>query len=359
MSGKEIKIADRWIGGEHPTYFIADISANHDGDLERARMLIRLAKEVGADAAKFQNFRAPKIVSDYGFKSLGGQLSHQAKWKKSVFEVYDDASISFDWTPILKETCDEVGIHYFSSPYDFEAVDMLEPYVPAYKAGSGLMSWPEMLVYMASKNKPILMATGASDMGEVVANTRTVLDVNADVVLMQCNTNYTASEENFDHIHLNVLKSYATVFPGVVLGLSDHTSGHATVLGAVALGARVIEKHFTDDTSREGPDHPFSMDPDTWADMVARTRELERALGSTDKRVADNERDTLIVQRRCLRAAREIKAGEILTREMIDVLRPASPGAIEPVRIDQALGTKVLEDVPFGEALYWTMLGKP
>jgi sialic acid synthase SpsE len=359
MSGKEIKIADRWIGGEHPTYFIADISANHDGDLERARMLIRLAKEVGADAAKFQNFRAPKIVSDYGFKSLGGQLSHQAKWKKSVFEVYDDASISFDWTPILKETCDEVGIHYFSSPYDFEAVDMLEPYVPAYKAGSGLMSWPEMLVYMASKNKPILMATGASDMGEVVANTRTVLDVNADVVLMQCNTNYTASEENFDHIHLNVLKSYATVFPGVVLGLSDHTSGHATVLGAVALGARVIEKHFTDDTSREGPDHPFSMDPDTWADMVARTRELERALGSTDKRVADNERDTLIVQRRCLRAAREIKAGEILTREMIDVLRPASPGAIEPVRIDQALGTKVLEDVPLGEALYWTMLGKP
>lgn len=359
MSGKEIKIADRWIGGNHPTYFIADISANHDGDIERARMLIRLAKEAGADAAKFQNFRAPKIVSDYGFKSLGGQLSHQANWKKSVYEVYDAASISFDWTPILKETCDEAGIHYFSSPYDIEAVDMLEPYVPAYKAGSGLMSWPEMLVYMASMDKPFIMATGASDMGEVMANVRAVQAVNSEIVLMQCNTNYTASDENFDHIHLNVLKTYATTFPDVVLGLSDHTSGHATVLGAVALGARVIEKHFTDDTSREGPDHPFSMDSDTWADMVARTRELERALGSSVKRVADNEKDTLIVQRRCLRAARDIQAGEILTRDMIDVLRPASPGAIEPARIAEVVGTKILEDIPFGEALYWTILGKP
>jgi N-acetylneuraminate synthase len=258
----------------------------------------------------------------------------------------------------LKETCDEEGIHYFSSPYDFEAADMLDPYVPAFKAGSGLMSWPEMLVYMASKKKPFLMATGACDMGEVVTNTRAVLAVNSEVVLMQCNTNYTGSDENFDHIHLNVLKTYAAMFPEVVLGLSDHTSHHATVLGAVALGARVIEKHFTDDTSREGPDHPFSMDPDTWAEMVARTRELERALGSPDKRVADNEKDTLIVQRRCLRAARDIKAGEILARDMIDVLRPASPDAVEPARIEQVIGTKALVDIPFGEALYWTMLGK-
>ena len=137
----EIKILDKTIGLDYPTYFIADIAANHDGDLERAKLLIRLAKDAGADAAKFQNFRAPKIVSDYGFKAMGGQVSHQAEWTKSVFEVYDDASIPFEWTPILKEECDKVGIHYFSSPYDDDAIDMLDPYVPAYKAGSGLISW--------------------------------------------------------------------------------------------------------------------------------------------------------------------------------------------------------------------------
>src|SRR4030066_424475 len=117
----EIKIGTHTIGTHHPPYFIADVAANHDGDLERARQLIRLAKQAGADAAKFQNFRAPKIVSDYGFRSMDSPLSHQASWKKSVFEVYADASIPFDWTPVLKAECDRVGIDYFSSPYDFEA----------------------------------------------------------------------------------------------------------------------------------------------------------------------------------------------------------------------------------------------
>ncbi len=352
----DIRIGERTVGPAHPTYFIADISANHDGDIERAKALIHLASEAGADAAKFQNFRAPQIVSDYGFKALGGQLSHQASWKKSVFEVYQDASIPFEWTPVLKETCDQAGIHYFSSPYDYGAIDMLAPYVPAYKAGSGLITWIEALVYMASQGKPFIMSTGASDLSDVVRAVRAVRAVNSDIVLLQCNTNYTASPENFDHIHLNVLKTYATLFPGVVLGLSDHTFGHATVLGAVALGARVIEKHFTDDNTREGPDHPFSMTPATWADMVERTRELERALGSTDKFVAENEQDTVIVQRRCLRAARDIRQGERLTREMIDVLRPATRGAILPFDLERVIGKQARMDLPFGKELRWTDL---
>src|SRR5512134_3755608 len=120
----EIKFGNRTIGMNHPTYFIADIAANHDGDLERARTLIRLAKEAGADAAKFQNFRAPNIVSDYGFRNLGGQVSHQASWKKSVVEVYAGASIPFEWTGVLKEECEVAGIDFFSAPYDFEAIDM-------------------------------------------------------------------------------------------------------------------------------------------------------------------------------------------------------------------------------------------
>lgn len=353
----DIKIADRLIGENHPTYFIADISANHDGSLERAKMLVRLAKEAGADAAKFQNFRAPKIVSDYGFRSMGGQVSHQAKWKKSVFEVYQGASIPFEWTPVLQKTCDEVGIHYFSAPYDFDAIDMLDKYVPAYKIGSGDITWLEACERIASKGKPVLLATGASDIGDVQRAVHTILKINRQLVLMQCNTNYTGGLENFDYIHLRVLKTYRVMFPELVLGLSDHTPGHAAILGAVALGARVIEKHFTDDTRREGPDHPFSMTPETWAEMVENTRRLERALGSADKVVTDNEKDTVIVQRRCLRAARDIKAGETLTREMIDVLRPATPGAILPYEIAAVIGTRALQDISSGKELRWTMLG--
>jgi sialic acid synthase SpsE len=352
----EIKIGAHWIGESHPTYFIADIAANHDGDLNRAKLLIRLAKDAGADAAKFQNFQASKIVSDYGFKSLGGQQSHQSKWNKSVFEVYQDASVPLDWTPILKEECDKLGIDYFSSPYDFEAIDMLDKFMPAYKIGSGEIDWIEALERMAAKGKPVLLATGASNIGEVQRAVHAILATNKNLVLMQCNTNYTASLENFKHIHLNVLKTYALMFPEVVLGLSDHTPGHATVVGAVALGARVIEKHFTDNTNREGPDHKFAMDPNTWAEMVENTRRLEQALGSADKIVAENEIDTVVIQRRCLRAARDIRAGETLTREMVDVLRPATPGAILPDQLYKTIGMKALADIPIGRELRWGML---
>jgi sialic acid synthase SpsE len=352
----EIKIGTHTIGSYYPTYFIADIAANHDGDLDRAKFLIRLAKEAGADAAKFQNFRAPKIVSDYGFSSMDGQVSHQSSWKKSVFQVYQDASIPFEWTPILKEECDKLEIDYFSSPYDFEAIDMLDPYVPAFKIGSGEIDWIEAIERIAHKGKPVILATGASTIGEVQRAVHAILNINPQLILLQCNTNYTASRENYDHIHLNVLKAYGTMFPEVILGLSDHTHGNATVLGAVALGARVIERHFTDDNDRVGPDHKFALNPHNWAHMVEETRQLDSALGSTDKFVAGNEKDTAVVQRRCLRAAREIKSGEVFTRQMIDVLRPATLGAILPSEIEAVIGTRAILDIPYGKELRWTDL---
>ena len=352
-----IKIGNHTIGNNHPTYFIADIAANHDGDLERAKHLIRLARQAGADSAKFQNFRAPGIVSDYGFTHMDGQVSHQAAWKKSVFQVYKEASIPFEWTPILKDECNTVGIDFFSAPYDFEAIDMLDPYVEMYKAGSGEIDWIEALERMATKGKPIFVATGASDIGEIQRAVHAILNINPQLVLMQCNTNYTASPGNYDHLHLNVLKTYATMFPNVILGLSDHTHANAPVLGAVTLGARVIERHFTDRNDREGPDHKFAMNPEKWANMVEETRLLERSLGGSDKFVAGNEIDTAIIQRRCLRAARDINAGEFFTRGMIDVLRPASPGAIKPYEITSVIGKRALVDFPYGKELRWTELG--
>lgn len=351
-----LKIGKGWIGDSEQTYFIADISANHDGDLERAKMLIHLCAQGGADAAKFQNFRAPKIVSDYGFATMGAQMSHQATWKKSVFEVYQSASLPWEWTETLKAECDAAGIDYFSAPYDVEAVDMLDPYVEMHKIGSGDITWTEMLRKIAGTGKVVILSTGAADIADVQRAVHEITAINSNLVLLQCNTNYTGSIENFKHVHLNVLKTYRVMFPSLIIGLSDHTPGHSTVLGAVALGARVVEKHFTDDTSREGPDHPFSMSPQAWREMVDRTRELESALGSADKQISGNEQDTVVVQRRCLMAAEDLTTGTVLGREMIDVLRPAPRDAIFPYDIERVIGRRLRIDTPAGDYFRWDML---
>jgi sialic acid synthase SpsE len=353
---KDIVIAGRKIGLNHPTYFVADIAANHDGELQRAKDLIYLCAEAGADAAKFQHFAAKTIVSDYGFRSLGSQQSHQAKWRKSVFEVYQDASLDPDWTPVLKEVCDKAGITFFTSPYSFELVDSVDPYVSAYKIGSGDITWHAIIEHMASKGKPLLLATGASSFDEVCAAMDVALARTRDIVLMQCNTNYTASVENFNYINLNVLGAYRQKYPEVVLGLSDHTPGHATVLGAVALGARVVEKHFTDDTTREGPDHAFSMDLHTWRNMVDRTRELEAALGTANKKIEDNEKETVILQRRSIRVCSDLKAGTELSHDLLEILRPCPVDALPPYRLGEVIGRKVKRDMKAGEHLLWNDL---
>ena len=225
-----------------------------------------------------------------------------------------------------------------------------------YKIGSGDIDWIEEIEKIAGKNKPVLLATGASNLSDVQRAVDTILPINPELVLMQCNTNYTAEDDNFNHIHLRVLETYHQIWPELILGLSDHTSGHATVLGAVALGARVIEKHFTDDNNRIGPDHKFAMNPKSWEEMVINTRQLEKALGSREKFIAGNEQETCVIQRRCLRVSRDIKAGETFTRDMIDVLRPAIKGAILPNEIGAVIGTKAVKDLPFGVELRWTDL---
>ena len=354
---RTIKIGKSTIGEGHPLYFIADIAANHDGHLDRAYQLIELAKEAGAHAAKFQNFQASKIVSKVGFESLGGQLSHQKNWKKSVYEVYEDASVSYDWTALLKKKCDEVGIDYFTSPYDYHSVDMVDPYVEVYKIGSGDVSWPEIITYIAKKGKPVLIATGASNLDDVKRAMETLSKETKDIVLMQCNTNYTASLENFKYINLNVLKKYGELYPDTILGLSDHTPGHATVLGAVALGARVFEKHFTDSNEREGPDHKFAMNPKTWRDMVDRANEVYTAMGDGIKRIEDNEKDASVVQRRALRVVRDLAQGHVLTADDIEALRPIPADGIPPFDLGKVVGKKIVAPINKGQHITLKHLG--
>lgn len=351
-----LHIGGKSIGEGHPTYFIADIAANHDGDLERAKDLIYLAAESGADAAKFQHFKADTIVSDRGFKALGARQSHQSSWRKSVLEVYRDASVPELWTKTLQETCAKAGVCFFTSPYDKALVDHIDPYVPAFKIGSGDITWLEIIRHIAAKQKPYIIATGASSMDDVDRAVAAALQINPRLALMQCNTNYTAQRENFRFIQLNVLKSYRAMYPDMVLGLSDHTTGHATVLGAVALGARIIEKHFTDDTRREGPDHGFSMDARSWRAMVEATRELDLALGTGIKKIEQNEVQTAVLQRRAIRPAQDLAAGSVLTREHLSVLRPCPSDAISPAELDRVLGRTLARDKKTGDYLRWSDL---
>jgi sialic acid synthase SpsE len=335
------KINNRLIGDNYPTYFIADIAANHDGKLDKAIKLIKEAKKAGADAAKFQHFNADTIVSDYSFRNLKKKLSHQSKWKKSVYEVYKEASINLNWTSILKNECKKAGIDFFTSPYSFELVDHVNKYVPAFKIGSGDITWIEIIKYIASKKKPYIIATGASDLNEVKYAYNEAIKINKKISIMQCNTNYTASDKNYDYINLNVLKTYKKIFPKAILGLSDHTFGHATVLGAITLGARIIEKHFTLDNNLNGPDHKFSMNPKTWKDMIVNSRELESSLGNHIKKLELNEVEAAVVQRRSIHLNKNLEKNHKISKKDLVFLRPCPKNALKPSEYKKILGKKI------------------
>lgn len=350
----QININKNTISLSHPTYFIADIAANHDNDIERAKDLIWSAAQAGADAAKFQHFDANTIVSDFGFKSLGGKSSHQSTWEKSVFETYEDATLNIDWTDILVETCQKAKIDFFTSPYSIELVDKVDQYVPAYKIGSGDITFEKIIKYISAKNKPVLLATGASSMADVEQAVNTILKCNKNIVLMQCNTNYTGSVENFHYINLNVLNSFKEKYPNIILGLSDHTPGDTSVLGAIALGARVIEKHYTDDNNRKGPDHGFSMNPKSWKEMVQRSREIEAAMGSGVKVIEGNEKESVILQRRSLRTKSFLSSGHIISEDDIEALRPAPDNCFTPFETNDLIGKRLNIDKKAGDAILKT-----
>ena len=326
-------------------FFIADIAANHDGSLSRAKRLIKLAAKAGADAAKFQHFKANTIVSDAGFKKIG-KISHQKKWRKSVFQIYKDASINPKWNLELLKECKKNKIEFMTAPYDLDYVDDVYKFISAYKIGSGDITWKEIIKKISKKNKPLILATGASTIKDVVNTVRLILKYKTKFILMQCNTNYTASNENYEYINLNVLKDYKKRFKDkIVLGLSDHTFGHTTVLGAVSLGARVVEKHFTDDNTRNGPDHKFSMNPITWREMVDETEKLIKSLGNGKKKIEKNELQSSIIQRRGVRFNQDLSKGRQITRKMLEILRPCPSNSINPFFLEKFLGKKLKKNV--------------
>lgn len=346
------QIGKRRVGPNEPTYFIAEVGSNFDRSLDEAYRLVDLAKESGADAIKFQSFLADKIVSEHSFRNL--KVGFQSKWKKDVFDVYRAAEFPRDWHEPVARYAASKGIDFFSSPYDLEAVDLLAKLdVPAYKIGSGDVNWLDMVAHVGRQRKPVLIATGAAPLSEVDEAVRTLKAAGChEICLMQCITNYPS---HFENANLRVLETFAKAFPDVLLGYSDHTAGDVVTLGAVTLGARVIEKHFTSSRAREGPDHPHSMEPQEFRTMVERTRALEAALGTSEKVVTPEEKETSIVQRRSLHAGRAIRKGETLGPQDVVALRPSI--GIELRMRPGVVGRVARRDIEAGEALTWDLLG--
>ena len=340
----EFKIKNQLIGYEYPTYFIAEIGSNYDQDLERAKYLIKLAKDSGADAAKFQHYRAESLVNELGFDQLG-KLSHQAKWKKSVFETYDKASLELEWTSTLKEECDKVGIHFITSPYSFNLLKACVEYIPCIKIGSEDISNTPLLEKLNQFNLPILIGTGAATI-EDVSRVYKLLEKNVPICIMQCNTNYQADTKDFQYQNINTIKEYRKLFPKAYFGLSCHCKSPLPVYGAVALGARVIEKHFTDDCSRLGPDHSFALSPNEFSNMVKNVRDLESILGSSIKSVQENEKDTFYAQRRSICTSKDLPLGHKIEYSDLDYLRPFLKDAYHPYQNSQIIGKILNKDVP-------------
>ena len=345
---KEIKIGDKTVSQNSPTYFIAEIGGNFDGSLEKAKRLIVAAKESGADCAKFQTFSTPRIVSEGGFSRMQLKGVH-GSWGRTVSEVFKDAEFPIKWHKEIADFCKDVGIDFSTSPYFREAVDLcIDLDVPFIKIGSGDITWLNMLKYIASKGKPVMLATGDATLSEIDEAVRVIETTgNKDLILMQCITNYPSK---IDSANVNVLKTYQNAFD-VLTGYSDHSPGHVVALASVVLGGRIIEKHFTLDKTDKGPDHPHSMEPHEFKFMVDSIREVERAMGSTCKEVVEEEAETVYVQRRCLYAKKDLKKGHIVTEDDIDVLRPAL--GIPPKFESVIVGKSVNSDISKGQPLFW------
>lgn len=345
---KEIKFRDRLVGSNHPAYIIAEIGANFDGNLEKAMQLCLAAKNAGADCAKFQSFISEKIVSAKGFEKMTLKGVH-GTWGRPVSEVFKDAEFPREWHKIISDYCKSIDIHFSTSPYDFEAVDLcMELDVPFIKIGSGEITWLEMIKKIASTQKPIILATGDATLSEIDDAIRTIEATgNKQVILLQCITNYPSMIES---ANINVLKTYQNAFD-ILTGYSDHSKGDVVILGSIALGGCVVEKHFTINKNDIGPDHPHSMDVEEMSNMVKNIRNLELAMGSTRKFVVEEEQETVFVQRRGLYANRDINAGEEIREEDIVALRPAL--GILPKYKDIIVGKIAKTNIQYNTPIYW------
>jgi len=322
-----------------PCFVIAEAGVNHNGDMELAKKLVDAAVEAGVDVVKFQTFRSEDLVSssasmaEYQEKNIGE--------KESQLEMLKKLELNYDSFKELKEYCDQKGIIFMSTPHTEDAVDFLEPLVPAFKVGSGDINNLPVLRKMASKGKPIILSTGMSSLEDVKEAVKIIEEAgNLQIILLHCTTNYPCP---FDEVNLRAMNTLQAEFPDLPCGYSDHTLGISVPIMAVALGALVIEKHFTLDKDMEGPDHKASLDPKELKQMTQEIRNVEVALGDGIKKPNPSEIKIAEVAKKSVIANRDIKQGEVIKTEDLIIKRPGT--GIEPKHFDDVVGRTTKQDI--------------
>lgn len=318
-------------------YIIAEAGVNHNGSFDLACRLVDAAKAAGADCIKFQTFRAQNLVSRNAGKA---DYQKDTTGDGSQADMLSKLELSYDAFSRLKQYCEEVGITFLSTPFDLESVAFLDALgVPFWKIPSGEVTNLPYLEALAKTGRPVVMSTGMCEMDEIEAALRVLRENGtSDIRLLHCNTEYPTP---FADVNLRAMETMRRAF-GVEVGYSDHTRGIEVPIAAVALGATIIEKHFTLDRNMEGPDHKASLEPDELAAMVSAIRNIEQALGSGEKTASPSEQKNIAVARKSIVAKRAIKAGERLTEDNLTVKRPGS--GVSPMRWRDVLGTAAIRD---------------
>jgi N-acetylneuraminate synthase/N,N'-diacetyllegionaminate synthase len=315
---QSIKIGKKLIGEEKPVFIIAEIGVNHNGDLNLAKKLVEKAKECGVDCVKFQTFKAERVASAAAPKAPY-QLRTTSSSESQV-EMLRKLELSEDAHKELLELCDKLNIIFLSTPYSLEDIDFLDCLgVPAFKVASGQAVEPYFLRYMGEKKKPIILSTGMCTLGEVDNAVRTIRGTgNEEIVVLQCTTNYPSAPEDANLLAMQTMRDALKV----LVGYSDHTVSLSASIAAVALGACVIERHFTLDKNMPGPDHSCSSEPEEFLTMVKTIREVKACLGTGIKEPNSAEIENLSCMRRSIVAKRKIKAGEKFSLENLTLKRP-------------------------------------
>lgn len=344
-----MRIADRPIGPGHPAYVIAEVSANHNGDLNAALKLVDVASTAGADAVKLQTYKPDTITLDSDgpeFRIQGGLWDG-----RRLYDLYEEAHTPWDWHPALFEHARKTGITIFSSPFDTTAVDLLEDLgAPAYKIASFEAVDLPLIRYVAATGKPMIISTGMADAEEIAEAIEAARDGGCrELAILHCVSGYPAPAADYN---LRTISDMIARFD-LVTGLSDHTLDNTTAIAAVALGASIIEKHITLDRSAGGPDDSFSLEPAELAQLVAGTRTAWEALGRVDYGRKSSEMGNVIF-RRSLYFVVDLPAGAVIGPEAVRSVRPGY--GLAPKHLDQVLGRRITRAVCANTAVSWDVL---
>jgi pseudaminic acid synthase len=347
---RELKIGKREIGRGHPAFIVAELSGNHLQDFDLAVRTIKAMKEAGADAVKLQTYTPDTITIDSNAKPFllkGGTI-----WDgRTLYDLYREAYTPWEWQPKLKELAYELGLEFFSTPFDRTAVDFLETMnVPVYKVASPEITDIPLIEYIALKEKPVIISTGVAmlcDIQEAINACRRV--GNSQIILLKCTSAYPTPIED---VNLRTIPNLRETFR-VVVGLSDHTLGISVPIASIALGAKIIEKHFVLDKKLGGPDATFSLEPNEFGEMVKAVREAEKALGEVTYELTESMKNSRQYAR-SLFITEDMIEGDIFTEKNVRSIRPGQ--GLEPKHIFHILGKRITRNAKRGTPLNWNMI---